>query len=330
MIKINKKYLMIIGAVAVIIAAVIFWYFYSKNKSATTQQKATTTTSSTSTSSLNYYPEQAADNISISADNQPVNYYKEENNIKYQSSNFNTKYLSNLAPGLITSPNGQYAIGYFYEPEFEQYCAYLLSAKDNPKKLDYTIETVGMVKDNGKIIYYAEGKIAEGNYNRSSERTIVPADKIDSVFIGLAQIDDSNLLYWGQPSQIGGANMDELDINTGKITSLISDNTVIDARLAPNKQDVVVQRYKDNQESNWIYSLNSKQFTKQLPAAFSAHSCAWDETSQRIAYWADDAVYVLNIGGNSAEKIKQYSQGDSLANQQLGFFNNKITIYPSL
>jgi len=254
----------------------------------------------------------------------------EENNIVTDNNKF---YLANLPqplPGILTSGNGNYAIGQFFEIENDNISYYLLQPDGNPLPLNAAIESVAKVNNDGTLIYFAYGNVYKGKYDRSNEQLLIDNTELTSEYVGFATLDDDTLLVWGEPTQPSGQNLYRYSISTDQLTSIISDQTVVNVKVASDQTMLIVERYVNDNMSNWLYSMPENQFTKQLPYHFNLDTTAWTKDLTHIAYWRSNSIYIMNLETLTSALVKKYSEGDVTINGKLEFINDTITIYPTI
>lgn len=250
----------------------------------------------------------------------------ENNYIEHRGHRYSIGTLGKLYPDSIFSPTGRYAVGRFFFMEDGQYYLYLLSESGNPKRLHKFIEEVGSVEDNGAMIYYIGGEIARGHFDRSGERILVPDNDVEAMYIAFASFDAENLLYWGLPTQPEGLNMDKLNTITGKITPVISDHSVLDALIAPDREIALVNRYYDGKTSSWTYSFATSKFVR-LPSEIDTLGAVWSPDSKKIAYWEGCNVCIVDSNGNNKKILKGFSHSDMFVGRMIGFDRNTIVLY---
>lgn len=333
MTKINKK-IIIISALLIVIALIaVFYFLYREKKLSKSPVKETAPITTEARKPYEYTF--ADDQFAIERSNNQVQIDYSNSALNYREKTYYLGDLKNAYPIFLFSPKGDYAIGRFFFIEDGQYYWYLLSTQ-NPQKIDSQIEEVGAVYDDGSIVYFANGEIRKGYPNSENHTVLVESSNIESMYIDFAQIDEDSLIFWGLPTEPRGHNMYLLDANSGKTTPLIDDNSVMDAKISPDKSHLVISRYLDNENSSyspndvssWIFSLAKKEFTNQLPVHFEPHTCAWSPNNQSIAYWNENKLSVVNITDNSIVNVATFPAEYNYQKKILAFIDNEIIILP--
>lgn len=332
MTKTNKKIIIISIFVVVIILVVIFYFLYREKKSGKDSAEKTTTTTTTAEP----YKYTFADEQSVfEENNNQVQIDYNNGTLRYGEKTYYLGDLKNAHPIFSFSPSGNYAVGQFFLIEDGEYYHYLLSTQ-NPQKIDDRVEEIGAVYDDGTMVYFIDGEIRRGSPNSENYTVLVEPSNVESICIGFAQIDKDNLIFWGSPTEPRGHNMYLLDTESGKTTSLIDDDSVMDAKISPDKNYLVVRRYLGDENSiyspkdvsTWIFSLAEKKFVNRLPVNFEVHTCAWSPDSKSIAYWRENQLFIVDTTNNSAVNVATFPAEYNYQKKILGFIGNKVVILP--
>lgn len=320
----NKKLLIIITSAIILVAILVVILVLYSRKASTTKKTTQSTTQTTSQADIKVLPVLVDE--TVASDMTKIDIDTNNNTLVHDNHSYKTGDLRSPLPDFIFSPNGEYAVGQFFMLESDASYYYVLSPTGNPVKIDENIETVGAVLDDGKIIYYIGGEIAQGYPNRSQETTLVTHEQVDAMYVGFASLDNDNLLFWGTPTQPEGLNMSKLNIKTGEITPIISDKTVMGAKLSPDKKLIATSRYINNEKSTWIYSLTENKFTVELPGYFDVSTSAWSSNGTQIAYWNNNILSVIDIPTNTTGIIRVYPSDAIEIGNQIVFTDKGVTI----
>lgn len=351
----NKKFWFIVGIVTLIILVIVIWWFVSKRistpkppPSPTVQPSPVVSERPKPISPASLYTfqfsrsdERLAEGVETAIDENLKQLLVGTE--KGELLRFRLGPLPGPEPGfLVLSPNRKFAVAYFdiLTPDLDEFPLYLLTEDQGPQRLHDTIREVGMINNEGLLIYHAEdvkgNVIARGKANREDERILA---RVFAQYLGFAVLDSNNLLYWGSPTAPVGENLYQLEISSARSVPLISDSSVTDASLSPSHKLLLVSRYLNDPQglgtgtySVWVYSLEKKQFIRDLGIDFDLFPIAWNEDETVVAFWGDyldkAEIQIVSLETGEIETVGSFpSLVDTFPKPPISWEGKIITVY---